>query len=195
MGHCIGFRVCEKKEDIMGECREFAFMNTDRGENRSGSYHGNMTIIDGKICDDERAAREYLEEKSRNGFYSDYAVQFHDISAVKIESKKIGALRERIKKLQDDKAAYVKAHAMETHSANLIGCPHCGSKLAKEYIAKHHTNRCFVCGKDMRAQYIIDRERKYDTDAEELCQKLRAERLKSASKAPIKWLAKIEVHC
>ena len=77
MGHAITFEVVENRKDIMAVARNFAFYNTDRGENYNGSYHGNMTIHDNIICDNIEQAENKINQLD-NGWYDDHAVQFYD---------------------------------------------------------------------------------------------------------------------
>ena len=65
MGHAIGggFLRATTKEAAMREglaaAEEFAFYNVDRGENASGSYHGNFRFYD-KVFNTEEEAEDFI---------------------------------------------------------------------------------------------------------------------------------------
>ena len=73
MGHAVEYFTANKRSDIMRIAEEFAFYNTDRGENPTGDYHGNMTIHDNVVCESYMQAYEKINQWD-TGFYSDHAV-------------------------------------------------------------------------------------------------------------------------
>lgn len=77
--------------------------------------------------------------------------------------------------------------------SELIGCKNCGSKLARKYL---DSNKCPVCGHDLRPQSLLDRieakkekSRKYRKQESQL-RKAFEKKLKS----DLYWLVKIEYH-
>lgn len=101
MGHAIDFITVEKKKDIMAAANEFAYYNGDRYEG-SDVYHGNLTILENPILEDEEAAIEYIKKISGNKSYNDFAVQFK-YKIQRPDTKAILKLREQIKALYEKK--------------------------------------------------------------------------------------------
>ena len=192
MGHAIDFLTVDKRGDIMAEACSYAFENVDRGENPSGSYHGDMTILDSApICKDYEDAVSFLEKKARGTFYQDFAVRYYDTDRVK-KTKKTENLEKRLSEMREKHLAYNDAHSVKMLSAALIGCKNCSSKIAKPFL---RGNSCPVCGKDLRAGYILERLDKFVKDEAELNKAIRLEKQKAAAKAPVRWCFKVEVHC
>lgn len=151
-----------------------------------------MTILKNHpICKDFEEAVEVCDKYSAGGFYSDYAVRFYDTDAVK-ESKKVENLKARISELRIKQSEYGNTHSVKLQKAAKIGCKKCGSSIAKNYLK---SERCPVCGNDLRAEYILERLRKFDADINKIEKDIRVEKQKQASKAPVKWCVKVSVHC
>ena len=193
MGHAIQFYSCSKRSEIMDIANDFAFYNTDRGENPTGHYHGNMTIHDNIICDSYDAACNKIRELDR-GFYDDHAVQYYDKSEIKPTKAEI-ALQERRNAQLMKKKEYIEEHSVTKLKSQLISCPQCSSKINVHYNGWGNSNFCPVCRKDLRAQYILDRIKKFDSDIEDLDQKLYDAEKNRKGKCPIRWCLKVEVHC
>ena len=189
--HHISYQSASKKESILKVCEEFSRNNTDRGENPSGDYHGNMHIReDVPIQDDFDAACEKINQIATDKWYYDVAVRYYDTSKVK-KSKKIEGLEERIKVLRQKKIEYNDKHSVKLQQANLIGCKECGSKIAKKYL---RSERCPVCNNDLRSKTVLDRLEKFDTDIKLLEKQITEEKRKKKTSCPVKWAFKIEVH-
>lgn len=187
--HSIDYITVSKRSDIMRVAERFAFYNTDRGENPTGSYHGNMHIHDKPICESYSEAVGMIEEWD-NGWYSDHAVQYKDKDALK-PTKGMLALKARAEKLQSDRKDYITKHSISERKSEYIGCKHCGSKLSNKYLRSNH---CPLCGAELRAEYIVERIKKYDADYKEIARQYEELKKKQSGKCPIKWLVKVEVH-
>lgn len=190
MGHAVEYFTTDKRSKIMAVAEEYAFYNTDRGENPAGSYHGRMTIHDKPICESYDDAVRFIEAHD-NGWYDDHAVQFKDKSAL-APTKAMLANKERAKKLMDDKKAYEEKHDLRARKSEYIGCKTCGSKLSLKHL---RGNKCPLCGTDLRADYVIERLVKYTADYQKLLKQYTEMENKQNGKCPIKWLVKVEVHC
>lgn len=188
--HQIQYYTVARRSEIMSVAEEFAFYTVDRGENPTGSYHGNMTIHDKPICESYEEAEEKIAEWD-TGWYSDHAVQFKDKSKLK-PTKAMEALEARAKKLTADKNDYIAVHSVQNRKSELIGCGKCGSKIARSYM---RGERCPVCGKDMRPEYVLERIKKYEADYKAVMRQLEELRRKQSGKCPVLWLVKVEVHC
>lgn len=192
MGHAIDYLVCDKENQIMGAAKSYAAANVDRQENPDGHYHGNMTVLKSHpICKDYEEAVEVCDRYASRGFYADYAVRFYDTRKVK-KTKKIENLEQKVQDLHKKKVEYSMQHSVKMQKAAKIGCKKCGSSIAKDYL---RTERCPVCGNELRADYILERLEKYDADIAKVNKDIRLEKQKSANKAPVRWCVKVEVHC
>ena len=190
MGHAVEYYTTDKKSEIIEIAKEFAFYNTDRGENPTGSYHGNMTVHDRPICESYEDAVERISEWD-TGWYSDHAVQYKDKSKLK-PTKQMESLKAKEEKLRAERKRYIDKHSLKERKAEFIGCSKCESKIAKKYLMG---NRCPVCGTDLRAGYILERVSKYDTDIAETKRQYAELQKKQSGKCPVRWLVKVEVHC
>ncbi len=193
MGHCTDYIVVDKKKDIMEVAQDFAFYNTDRYENPSGRYHNSLDVLEGTVYEDYDSACMKAEElEVVRGSYNDFAIPFYE--SIKQEpTKQMQNLTKRLEKIIEDKCEYDDKHSIKNLSSKLITCKHCESKLAKDFLQRN--NRCPVCGKDLRSQYILDRIKKYDEDYKKIDKQLFELQKKRNKKGPIKWLVKVEVHC
>lgn len=190
MGHAVEYYTVGKRSSIMKVAEEFAFYNTDRGENPTGHYHGNMTIHDNVVCESYMQAYEKINQWD-TGFYSDHAVQYKDKRGLK-PTKAMENLKAKMDKLQADRDAYIEKHSLKERKSEYIGCKRCGSKLSNKYL---RGTKCPLCGEELRADYIIDRIKKYDADYKELQKRYETLETNQKGKCPIKWLVKVEVHC
>lgn len=190
MGHAIEYFTTDKRSEIISIAEEFAWCNVDRQENHSGSYHGRMTIHDNIICESYNEAVKKIESLDR-GFYDDHAVRYKDKSKL-APNKTMLALEERMKKNREDKIKYAETHSFANRKSEFMSCPECKSKLAIKYL-RHY--KCPVCGTDMRADYIVERFKKYDEDYKEMELKYQKMVKERKGKCKTKWLFKVEVHC
>ena len=192
MGHCTDYIVVNKKKDIMGVAQDFAIYNSDRRENPSGSYDNLLDILEGTVYEDYDSACIKASELERlRGSYNDFAIPFYE--SIKQEpTKQMQNIEKRLDKIIVDREEYEKKHSIKNLSSKLVTCKHCESKLAKDFLKR---NKCPVCGKDLRSQYILDRIIKYDEDYKKLNKQLVEIKKKRNKKGPIKWLVKVEVHC
>ena len=190
MGHAVDYITADKRSEIMRVAERFASLNTDRLENPAGSYHGNMHIHDMPVCESYDEAIDMIEGWD-TGWYSDHAVQYKDKSALK-PTKQMLALKAKADKLAADKQAFIESHSLKSRKSEFIGCKNCGSKLSLKHLKG---NRCPLCGTDLRADYIIERIKKYDKDREEAIDQYQKLQAKQTGKCPVRWLVKVEVHC
>jgi len=190
MGHAVDYITVDKRSNIMKVADEYAFYNTDRGENPAGSYHGNMHIHDTPVCESYNEAVDMIE-KWDTGWYSDHAVQYKDKSALK-PTKQMLALKSKAEKLAADKKGFIEKHSLKSRKSEYVGCKNCGSKLSIKHLKG---NRCPLCGTDLRADYIVEKIKKYDKDSDDALKQYIELQNKQSGKCPIRWLVKVEVHC
>ena len=153
-----------------------------------GGHLNGIRWIDSKIYDSESAAREAIKKLDK-GWYDCLAVPFRqaDMSA------------EKIRDLQAKECAawyaYNTANSevlAKSFKSQLIGCKSCGSKLNKDFLK---SNRCPLCGTDMRSPTELQRIARLKAKAEAASNAKEAEERKMGKKSKdIFWLVKIEYH-
>ena len=188
--HAVEYFTVADRGEIMRTAQEYAYYNTDREENPSGDYHGQMTIHDDIICESYDDAVETIDRLDR-GFYDDHAVRYKDKDALK-PTKQMEALKAKGDKLIGDRIAYAKAHQPQARKSEFAGCKKCGSKISLKYL---NGNKCPVCRNDLRPEYVLERLKKYDADLEATQKKYAELKKKQTGKCPIRWAFKVEVHC
>ena len=162
--------------------------------------HKKIRWID-HICDTDEEATTYIEQHD-NGWYDQLAVKFRDTSSIPKNSATKEKLQKQIASYKAKKEEYDKAHSIANQKAAFISCPHCKSKLAKDYlISNSHIRRegCPVCNAiDIRSEYILKQLKAFQDRIDEWQKKLKEEEIrlakKVAHKAKVKWLVKIEYH-
>lgn len=222
MGHNISHWAVDYKTDknkIMAEVIEWAKCNMDRQENPSGIYDNSFKFYDlGLKGRDE--AEEWVRRNMESGqWYKDGAVSFYDYGEMK-DTTQIAKVKETAKKLRDMAYKYLIDHSIQMQKASYIGCKNekCESKISREYMSKYkmHVNcdwndkankyvleirdqLCPVCGKDLRAEYIVVKQKEFEDKINMLDKKLKELECKvkdkNIKKAVKKWLVKVEVHC
>lgn len=188
--HAVEYLTVGKKSEIMPAAAEFAFYNTDRGENPGGGYHGRMTVHDSPVCESYEEAKAFIEDHD-NGWYDDHAVRYKDKSKLK-PTKQMETLRARMQKNIADKHKYRETHSVSNRKSEFAGCKHCGSRLAVKHL---RTNRCPVCGGNLLPEYVLQRLNKYDNDLDKMRKQYELLERNQKGNCPVKWLVKVEVHC
>lgn len=150
--------------------------------------------IEGKICENEEAARNYISENDK-GWYDQLAVRFYDYPNLE-KSKKYLNLKERLSKSERELYILENTKYTETLSkTEFVGCKCCGSKIS----VKHFKGSfCPICRADMRPKSTLDRIERMREKTKSLKKELKVEEKKLQEKqkknAKIKWLIKIEYH-
>lgn len=188
MGHCVNYIVADKdaerKSIIADICEEVYHESWEEG----GSYHGNLKWHDNTVYDSEDDAYAAIDRLDR-GRYDDHAVLFRDTS--RLENAKTTKLAEQIATTKAKKVDYIDSNHVTARKSAYIGCPHCKSKLSREYLKR---DACPLCGTDLRSDTVKERIKGYDAKIAELKKRLADEKKKLAAKAPVKWLVKYEYH-
>lgn len=147
----------------------------------------NIRWYENKVYGSEDEAKDAIEKLDR-GWYDQLAVLYEHCSNPK-DAKVIEMQNKRAKLFTDylekDRCLYAK-----TLKSNLIGCKHCGSKLAKDYLIH---NYCPVCKAEMRPDHVLksieaakNRFQRMDNQINEYIRK--------KGKKDVRWLVKIEYH-
>lgn len=190
MGHIVNYITADKnanRRNIIASIQEEVY-HEDWQED--GSYHGNLTWHENKIYDCRQDAYDAID-KFDKGWYDDHAVLFRDLDAVS-PTKTMENIKFRIEETRKAKADFVDSHHVRDRKSALIGCEHCGSKVAREYIPT--TDRCPVCRHDLRPESTRERVKRFDAKVRELEGRYLEAQKKLVAKAPVKWLVKYEYH-
>lgn len=145
-------------------------------------------------------AEAYIENEDRKHWYNCMAVKYktvkHDALRQSKQSKKEEELTAAIKAQMDNLNKIEKGASVQNRTSEYIGCEKCGSKLKRTLLK---TERCPLCGNDLRSKTNLDRMANARAKYNELIQKRDAEekkRIESLKKTAgeIRWLVKIEYH-
>ena len=129
------------------------------------------------------------------GFYDDHAVLYYDV-----DSLKPTAVMNNIKTRHDEtmmkrETLIASSRDWAGRKSKYVSCEHCGSKLNIERRRSIFTYTCPLCRNDLRSETVRNRIKAYDENIKELRGKYVKEMKKLKSKAAVKWLVKMEVHC
>lgn len=154
-----------------------------------GNDVGPIKLISTLVCDNYDKAEEFLEER-RNKWSRNYdaAVAFRDTSNVK-PTKKLENLQARLKVAEDKAYIFSRDSDIKNFKAALIGCPKCGSKIAKKYVVGNH---CPLCNEDLRSETTKKTFEKYIQNIHDIEKLIEDEKGKNKEKLPIKYLVMYE---
>lgn len=144
-------------------------------------------------------AKEYISKVDK-GWYDCLAVKYKDFDISSIKApKKLQELKDRCSRLEKEYREISNIVECKTFKSQLITCKQCNSKLNKDYM---HSNKCPLCGNDIRSDTTKKRiKAKYDAllsirqQIEEENKKLLTKQSKQINNATIRWLVKVEYHC
>ena len=97
-----------------------------------------------KICNTRTQAMEYLKAVPTS-----YAVKYKIGIA---PSPKMVSLEKRLHEKEERLATYTSAQNEKKFTAAFVSCPHCKSRVNRDFI---HPPLCLVCGKDMRSDPAV----------------------------------------
>ena len=166
-----------------------------------------------------RADAEAAIDRLSQHAYDDWAVLFHDTSDMDVpESAATKRLAERLDKAEAKLTDYLtsKGNVWNRKTA-YVTCPNCGSRLSLDALSRRahgvdyrccdldsamrlyeQCNRC-ICGFDLRTTVVKDRCGKLAANLRDLDAKLadsrQGDEAKASQKAPVRYLARWEVHC
>lgn len=205
MGHAITHGIVDSRDQILDFAEDFAFYNTDREENPSGRYYGNLIIHDDYISESVEAAQDRIDRLD-DGYGSDHAVMFYDYSHVEPvkATKKVSVLEDRLLVMEQKAMEYMEKTHVCVRTSQFIGCDSCGSKIARRWFeyedGMFKSDSCPVCRFDLRSPTTKARLEKYIKDIKVLRKMIDNERKKLQTKVntkvkpKIKWLVKVDVH-
>ena len=133
-------------------------------------------------------------EEEAYDYIADHDGGWYDCLAVKYKEKKFSPTKAYLELKQRHEEAFFKWNSakseLRTVKAEFTGCRNCGSKLATKFLK---SNKCPVCGTDMRSKTTLDRIARLKSNMDDLKKRMEAEKEK-ATKVNIRWLLKIEYH-
>lgn len=145
------------------------------------------------VCADEKSAEEYIKNHDK-GWYDCLAVKFKKVDNVK-KTKKHEDLERRYKETVTQLRQIEGTVFCKDFKSQYLGCKKCGSKLNKDYMK---SNKCPLCGEDMRSDTVLKNIARLKALEKELGKAIREEELKLAEKVgkkcEILWLVKVEYH-
>ena len=191
MGHMVNYLVYDintDKSEITNHANNMAM--------EEGDYHSGLNKpirwID-VVCEDKQQAYEYIKSHD-DGWYDQLAVKYRVYPTCE-PTKALLNLKERLKKEEEKKKTYERAHSISSFKIEYIGCPNCGSKLKRTLI---HGENCPLCRTELRSKTTIETIKRYEDNIKNIGKQIRDEErkinLKNIKKAKIKWLVKIEYH-
>ena len=196
--HTEVFSMKTSKEKITSAMDSYA--------RRHGEYHQGIGRIDWKDgmkpFSNEDEAYDYISH-NLFGDYEQVAVPFLKTENIEDQVKGHPRLEASYRKVQEmaEKATKAWSEYEDLNNAfhfkdaksELVGCKNCGSKIARKYLK---SNKCPVCGHDLRPRSLLDRieakkekSREYRKQESQL-RKAFEKKLKSEEM----WLVKIEYH-
>lgn len=197
MGHMIEILDFDLKVDrkaAWAEVNDFCRMNCDPYE-----FGGDVPEVlaspiewetSRSVFGDLEAASDYLYARAVRNPYVPTAVRYRSDGT---PSRRTLALIERLEKLRGELRAMQEKSLPKHRKSEYIGCPGCGSKLARVLLYDRYA--CPLCDHDLRSQSAV---KSIDAKVErmaEVCKKLRESRVADGEKAPIRWAVIAEVYC
>lgn len=171
------------RKELLSDIVQIARRN---GDGYNGPMHWHDEI---KPLESYEAAKERIKKLDK-GWYDDHAVRYCDYNSAK-QTSKMTEYRERIKKLQAQKAKYAEENSVRNFKADYIGCKKCGSKVSRKHL---HTDFCPVCHSDLRSETTKTTLLNYDARVNELWDKIEEEKKKQTKARKVMWLVKYEYH-
>ena len=145
-----------------------------------------MVAFKREPLDSYKEAEEFLyHSPEADRYYRKYdtAVRFLDYSCI-APTKKMLDLKRRLDETVQKKTDYAEKHSVKNFKADFVGCPGCGSKIARRFI---HADKCPLCHKDLRSETTIKTINGYDEKIKELGKLYDEAEKKNKKKAKVMW--------
>lgn len=139
--------------------------------------------------DTREDAQKYIDDHDYR--YRQFAVRYKE--APNVSDKKRDELTERINAARKAyEAANLKVH-YNAVASEFVGCKACGSRISRKHLK---SNRCPVCGVEMRPQSTLDAIERLRLKWKSLLKDLNERNRYLAKKHPaeVRWLLKVEWH-
>ena len=179
----------EDKETIMCEIDES--LENERG--RFDPVFQRYVFSNREPFESREEALKYLHSDEGMEYYrsKNFGVRYYSTQNKK-KTKKMQDLEQRISATEEKMAKYIAEHSISTFKAEFIGCPECKSKIAKKFIP--NTNKCPLCGTDLRSETTIKTLSGYRQKIKELNKLLEAEIKKNQKKGEVYWLISAQLY-
>lgn len=188
---CKGTNKTAYKEGINEICDAFEAV-CEHDQNR---YYNIMQVKDTyKHFESKKEAENYLYSLVHEDDDYSYCCTYNFK-----RSGKYVTLSERLVSEKAKLEEYTKQHSVKRFKADYIGCPMCGSKLAKGFI---RSEACPLCGTELRSKTTLDTIRRYVDNIRKLEKEIKEEEKVMASSRTGKFDTKsnlylicIDTHC
>lgn len=194
MSHNIEMRSYQekvKREDVQKEWDNYVRME-DWQEGATGLPNKIRWLDKAPVQENYEAAEQYIEDHDKK-WYDCLAVRYYSYPPV--SSTKLSDLSNRLNALR--KTYHEKDNTIQCkgNKSSFVGCKSCGSHLAIKYI---RSNKCPLCGTDLRSDTVMESLRKMKEKISNLEKEITVETKKNQEKllkkATVRWLVKIEYH-
>lgn len=149
--------------------------------------------MENTICDSYEEAMSFIE-KNDKGWYDSLAVRCRSYTKP-ASSQRIAFLQSKVNELKQKYEERDGRLCFAKRTSAFISCPHCQSKLAKQYLK---SNYCPVCHADMRSKtelgILNNMSEQLKKRRTELNEEIKSYNKKRQDSAQIRWLVKIEYH-
>ena len=197
MGHMIEILDFDLKVDRKGawaEVNDFCRINCDPYE-----FDGDVPEVlaspiewetSRSIFGDLEAASHYLYARAVENPYAPTAVRYPQRWGPLL----VGPSHyRRLERLRTELRAMHEKSLPKHRKSEYIGCPGCGSKLARVLLYDRYA--CPLCDHDLHSRSAV---KSIDAKVEKMAEvreKLRDSRIADGEKAPVRWAVIAEVHC
>ncbi len=186
----MGHNVCYVSADENCDRKKILAQICEKANRDGDGYTGPLKWHDEIEPRTNRDAAEKWIRDHDNGWYDDHCVRYYDYSRATI-TKKIRELQDKHAALTLKMGEYMHQHSVSALKASYIGCPKCGSKLAKEYLSGEY---CPLCRTDLRSKTTQETLAKYQEKSKAIIKAIQAEEEKQRRNRKVRWLIKYEYH-
>lgn len=179
------FALNTKEGEMMDEIKDC--LDRERGVQKP--VHLKLILLDAEPVDGYDNAMKKIDDLYKEyGRRNNYGIRYMDYGKVK-PTKKMEDMKRQIGELEQKSAAYATEHSVLAFKAEFVGCPCCGSKLKRERLK---TDKCPLCGTDMRSKTTIETLNGYRSKIRELEKRIRTEENKQKGRAEMRWMVHAE---
>lgn len=194
MSHNIRYETypenCNKKK-VQKEWDAFV-AHADYQEGAKG-LDSQIRWIEETICDSYEEAERFIEAHDK-GWYDSLAVRYRAYFKP-APNQRIAFLQNKVNELKQKYEERDRRLCFAKRTSAFISCPHCQSKLARQYLK---FNYCPVCHADMRSKtelgILNNMSEQLKKRRTELNEEIKTYNKKRQDLAQIRWLVKIEYH-
>ncbi len=160
----------------------------DRGEGCCGLGSDIRWLENQPVCESYEDAQKLIE-KLDNGWYDQLAVRYKEYKPN--TTKRYADMKKRLQMAKQEYTmkAERQHYSPSTVTSAFVGCKECKSSISVKHL---HSNRCPVCGADLRPKSTLQNIENARKKIDDLRKALADEEKKG--KYEVRWLVKIEYH-